>query len=416
MSSLWFMLALTVPLFAVQFWRINNEGMHIHIAPPMLIMWIVVVVAVCLAFFRAVPAVPRFPFFWAGAFFVWHLVSMTQAVDVGLAVREVGKLAFGLGCFWAIAATFPRREIALDRFWRTVLWVTVPLFLLLMYWHFFVFHSPFLSGSLTELTRVGRNQVMEYLVYIVPFAFALLGKSRGRALNGVSVVILVAALIYGGSRGAILSVGGSIGYMLWRFWVTRKLKFGRLIIICVGGALVVGLPLFAVVKYVPALETTRKFHYLVAPDEVSRDNGAYPLNSYYERGRRIWGGIEMFLDSPILGVGLTNSGPLLGTLTHNDYVNILAETGAFGFVSFFGILWAVVRRLFGPSRQIKDYDHWTGLGSRMAFLAVLVSLFFTNSYTTPFLWIFLGLCWVQGEIEAGPDKRFASVGLRRVDS
>ena len=416
MRMLWAMLALTVPLFAVQFWRINNEGLHIHIAPPMLIIGIIVFIVLCRGIFRVLPGNSRLPVFSAGFFFLLHLLEMMRAEDVGLAVREVGKLGFGLACFWAIAASFPRRKEELARFWKTVLWVSAGLYIILIYWHFFVFKSAYLSGNLDELSRIGRNQVAEYLVYITPFAFAALGESQGRLRSGLIAIVLVAALVYGGSRAAILSTIGGAGYMFWRLWVTRKLKLGRLVVIVLGTLLVVGLPLVAVLKYVPDLETTRKFHYLIDPNAVSRDDsGPYPLNSYHERGMRIWGGIEMFLDSPIIGVGLTNSNFILGTLTHNDYVSILAETGIFGLLSFLGVLWAVKKRLFGLSRRIKDYDHWTGLGARMTFVAVLVSLVFTNSYTTPFLWIFLGLCWAQGEIEAEPDKS-VRIDSRRAES
>jgi O-antigen ligase len=412
------MLALTVPLFAVQFWRINNEGLHIHIAPPMLIIGIIVCIALCMGFFRILPATSRLPVFSASVFFLCHLLSMMRAGDLGLAIREVGKLGFGLACFWAIAASFPRHEEDLQRFWKTALLVSAGLYLILMYWHFFVFKSSYLSGNLDELSRIGRNQVAEYLVYITPFSFASFGERRSRLRSSLITIVFVAALVYGGSRAAILSVACAAGYGFWRLWVQGKLKFGRFIIVVLGIVLVVVLPFAAVLKYVPDIETARKFHYLVDPNTVSRDDKTdiSPINSYHERGYRIRGGIAMFLDSPIYGVGLTNSNIILGTLTHNDYVSILAETGAIGFFSFLGILWAVKRRLFGRPWRLNRADHWTGFGFQMAFVAVLASLMFTNSYTTPFLWIFLGLCWAQGEIEAGPGKQSAQIDARRVES
>lgn len=58
-------------------------------------------------------------------------------------------------------------------------------------------------------------------------------------------------------------------------------------------------------------------------------------------------GLNTFLESPILGYGIGSSYRLLnGTYYHNNYVQLLVETGIIGFTLYYGFIFLVIKRLF----------------------------------------------------------------------
>lgn len=102
---------------------------------------------------------------------------------------------------------------------------------------------------------------------------------------------------------------------------------------------------------------------------------------------RVWGAaIEMFKDSPILGKGL---GTFMGNFrqysklniqyAHNCYLQILAESGLLGLVSF---LWFLGQIVIGGYKKLCAKSDSLFLGLFSAFLAFLVHIFFdTQLYT-----------------------------------
>jgi hypothetical protein len=405
-NRIWSALALSLPLLAVDFLRLDINSWHIHIAVPMAIMGLILAFAIWQWASRGTQGDPLFHdrllSVCVAVFLTCHLMGLFRAADIRLAVRECVKLVLGVASLWAIAVSFPRKDEEVERFWKIALWATTVLFGYLIYLYYFKFQGPYLSSDIHQLDRGGRNHLTQYLVYLAPLGMAWLLIGGGR-LREVVAVVAATSLAYAGSRSAIISVMVGMLYFLWHAWVTRSARRAGWWL--VKGAQVTAfilLPALVVLRVVPGLETKRKFIYLLQPQAVPE------LNSYKDRGERMQKGVEVFFTNPIFGVGLTNLATRGGVEAHSDYFNVIAEEGVVGLLAFLGILFAIARRLYrGPASRRATLG-WTSVGIRMAFPAFLVSIFFIDTYTTPMVWIFLGLCLVR----AGMDESAAQLEAR----
>src|SRR5690606_15715090 len=84
----------------------------------------------------------------------------------------------------------------------------------------------------------------------------------------------------------------------------------------------------------------------------SSENGIYQSSSFRGRTSEMMAGLIMFVEHPILGIGVANYPPtyqeyaqIIGLETraqereaHSLYIEILAETGILGFASFMAIV------------------------------------------------------------------------------
>jgi len=132
----------------------------------------------------------------------------------------------------------------------------------------------------------------------------------------------------------------------------------------------------------------------------------------------IWANtLKMFKDHPVLGVGKGNfktmypfhaasaikdpgfSSEVQPREAHNDYVQLLAETGTLGFLSFLLIVFVIARRVW-ISIAGKNEIHSMLLIVTLAFsiIAILVEASLDFPFELPvslaFLWLFAGLLWV----------------------
>jgi len=127
--------------------------------------------------------------------------------------------------------------------------------------------------------------------------------------------------------------------------------------------------------------------------------------------------LKMFEDHPMLGVGKGNfkimypfyaasvikdpefNPELQPREAHNDYIQLLAETGTLGFLSFLLIVFVIARRVW-ISIAGKNEIHSMLLIVTLAFsiIAILVEASLDFPFELPisfcFLWLFAGLTWV----------------------
>jgi O-antigen ligase len=122
----------------------------------------------------------------------------------------------------------------------------------------------------------------------------------------------------------------------------------------------------------------------------------------------IWqGGVAMFLNSPILGVGVANFEyeyerytpwhPLVTgkKVAHNAYLEIAVEQGFFGLLFFLLLLWITYRDLRKASRFMKgdESDFITHISQALliGFLGCLVGVMFLSQQQNKNLWLVVGL-------------------------
>ncbi|MBO6169572.1 MAG: O-antigen ligase family protein [Bacteroidales bacterium] len=175
-----------------------------------------------------------------------------------------------------------------------------------------------------------------YISYQFPGAYVLQGIGiflmryrRSRAIPAFLFALGLVIILYAGARQMIISI-----FLVLLLWVLLTFKRTGIMI---GAALILLLP----VIYAASTALSTLFESTVEEGYV--EGG----------GRGLWllAGVQLFLDSPVFGVGFGRYN-LLGnydTYPHNLFVEILCELGVVGFLfllAIFGIMLFLGRRYF----------------------------------------------------------------------
>jgi O-antigen ligase len=190
---------------------------------------------------------------------------------------------------------------------------------------------------------VNRNDFAGFVELTLPAGLALMifrGLRRDMfPLAGLLTIVPVGAMVLSGSRGGIISFGFEIA-VLASLARSRKGPQGPRL----AALAIVGLASLALVVWLgagKAIERFSTFH----PGEVSLDR----------RATMVRGAAHIFFDHPVAGTGvgsLVAVYPRYETLydgkvvdhVHNDYMELLAETGILGALCGLAFLWLLFRQ------------------------------------------------------------------------
>jgi putative inorganic carbon (HCO3(-)) transporter len=204
--------------------------------------------------------------------------------------------------------------------------------------------NPFVAIDRTPSFFNYSNTLGGYLGLTLPLALAcfISGDRRWRALAGWSLGFGLVALTLSQSRGAIVAFWCVLAFAIV-FFVQSWRK--RLVLFCGSGMLAVGF-------------------YLAA--RVWNPGHFGDLDTLSAASRLfLWDvALQMFVGSPIFGVGIGNFLGLYGAYlqniswippmllgTHNIYIQMLSETGIVGFFSFFLLVYLAIRE---ATRQLRS--------------------------------------------------------------
>jgi O-antigen ligase len=181
-------------------------------------------------------------------------------------------------------------------------------------------------------TLTGPNQFAGFLVLLLPLAVGSLIDTRRYYLRGAAVLLGLVALAFTGSLGGWVALGAGAATMAGLALTRTR---GRAVAVAAGGG--------AVALAVVLLLTTP-----LLSAAAARSHSMHVRAVYW----RATGPI--IASAPVLGVGLDNwqehyfrtkSDVQQETIkTHNDYLQILAETGVLGLLAFAAILGLGLRK------------------------------------------------------------------------
>ncbi len=225
----------------------------------------------------------------------------------------------------------------------------------------------------------------------VALALALFGRDpRMRWVAGGSSLLLLFALYLSNSRGALLGLVAAVIVIVAVGW---RLERQALI------AAAVGVPLIALawVTHLIPLSLQNKLLGQFRVNDVSLSAQVNDANySTIERLAHWVAGIRMFQAHPLLGVGAGNYGAAYQqykvpgwdeslTHAHNYYINVAAETGALGLLTFLAVVSASLylgwRATRVTDRQRGGQGALNGANARalsIGFAAVIVALCIHN--------------------------------------
>lgn len=257
------------------------------------------------------------------------------------------------------------------------------------------------------------NVLGSYMVLMTPAAAALAVKDtpRLRWLWIVSALILLAALVCTGSRGAWLAFAGTIGLLL--MLVNRKL-FITFLIAAVLAAV-----------FVPQISS--RFEQLFSAEylEKSSNDG---------RIARWLGSYDMMRNEPLFGLGLGRYGGAVGnrhfgtTYVDSYYFKTLAETGMVGLGVYLWLMFVLFRSGFRIWRSRRGQDFFLCGGLLAGLLGVILHNAVENIFEVPFMntyfWLMAGMLLsfplLKGELPgagvANPDDTAPGGGVSRDDA
>jgi hypothetical protein len=296
---------------------------------------------------------------WLILFLLSACISVWVAYDRQIALAKLGLLLGAVGVGTAMAHQTTRRQICLALAVLAVAGVGLSLYSLMSSdWSAQETKYPVLaqigravSGLLPVLSshRITPNVVGGMLAVLVPLAIPLLkiraelwtgipiGRAGGtlRALWGLSLVLMVLALVLSASRGAWLGLGGALaGWALWRWlarlagqderaWRRRLGGFAFFVLAGIVAVLIVG---YAILVFeLPGGEAlANRLHLLKQGLDLAQD---YPYSGV---------GLGLFTVPFSVYTLWIHVGYIV--YSHNAFVDLLAEQGAAGLVTLV-LLW-----------------------------------------------------------------------------
>lgn len=227
----------------------------------------------------------------------------------------------------------------------------------------------------------------QVLVAVLPLIIYRIVDEPRRIIKFISVLIMgliFFAILNTYSRGAYLALLIVLGFI----FLERKLN--PLIILASLG-LFLSIILFAPTDYVSRFET------LLSLSPAS-DNGIYQDSSLRGRSSEILAGQRMFLEHPLLGVGVGNyennyqkyaqeigiEVRLEERQAHSLYVQILAETGLLGAITFGGFVLTLMVGLYRARQNTREIDNAQSKSWRLWMISIQFSVI---SYLTTSLFL-----------------------------
>jgi len=188
------------------------------------------------------------------------------------------------------------------------------------------------------------------LAQAIPFVIYLFLYERNFFRKGLLAGIgclLTSVIVFSGSRGAFLSF---IAALFAIFILRSRRKVLGLLGLCLFGTL---LFCFMPDQYVERQKT------MLHPEDVdSSTTGRF----------QAWSdGLELFSDSPVLGVGIGNFGPARGAAfedwlwPHNLFIQLVTETGLLGSLSWVCLMGLVLRRMKTIGILLRDRSNHKSL-------------------------------------------------------
>jgi putative inorganic carbon (HCO3(-)) transporter len=243
---------------------------------------------------------------------------------------------------------------------------------------------------------VDPNDFAYLMICVLPLGvYLLLSERRHRLLWTTCCVLMLGATLATLSRGALVGLAALAPWAV----ATRRVPVKGVLL---GFAVLISAGALAFTALAPMLHDRLEAKSRIADKNVTARQALWSA------------ALRMWEDRPLTGVGpgrfgieapaYVRNNPLVieRPVTHNSYLNVLAELGVLGLVAFVGMLgssWRLLARARRRAREALDPD-----GSRMAtgmeaslVVAIAGGAFLSEQLTTPF-WLIGALAAVVGSV------------------
>ena len=214
-------------------------------------------------------------------------------------------------------------------------------------------------SMLTSGRRVGREIINVNFIGLIStttfilIIYSVLNKIYSHKLMLLSAIIPLITALGSGSRKALIGLAiGSI--LVFLFYMKGRMSRKKIVIsvlIVLAAILTIN-----IIKTVPYFETI--FNRTKAMMTTLNDESTITDQSTYTRKQYIEEGLKTFLNHPITGIGLNNSGYITKEISgqeaylHCNYVELLACVGIVGFLLYYCIYLMILKKALKSSIKL----------------------------------------------------------------
>ncbi|MBC8440455.1 MAG: O-antigen ligase family protein [Deltaproteobacteria bacterium] len=312
-----------------------------------------------------------FPFL---LFIIWGIITFSVATDYINFSKKLFRLIGYLFLYILVANECRNQKsfvILLISFMIAILFTLVPAI------YAFIL-NPEIYISITEniplSVVMSKNNFGFFLCYMMFFLYYIANSNRYKMLRFFSILllpILSLAFILCYTRAAWVSLICASSILLLFKETRRKIIIPFFLVILVG-----------------IMFSYKIYHGLYEDVTTTREVG---FSSWEFRTRLAWpASIKTFKARPIMGFGLGNDRVALNKVanwdntSHNDYLLLLVETGAIGFILYLNLLISIFLRTYKGIKTIKDEDkRFFCIVALLIFSSFMVGSFAEHLLQTP---------------------------------
>lgn len=316
------------------------------------------------------------------AFFILVLIfSLFFSTNRPRSLYELFSYLTGIGLFIITVNLAPKNKLRLI---NAIVYSGLIISLLAIYQYFFGFRH-LLDYILKE--KITDNFAMDYIMQKrVYFPFI-----TPNALGGYLAMVIL--LIFTRKTKAWLIIPLFIGLLLTKsLGAFLSISLGLIIFLSLQGRL----KKMAVILFCGLLAAGTLVFFIRSASEKDHMR---PLFSALMRLDYWKGAFDMIAAHPFVGVGLGNFNLNQTRYAHNSYLQIWAEMGILGIISFLWLIWSFLKSGFSNIAATSNKKLSAGLIA--AFAAFLISNFFDFSFYLPeivFIWWAIAGCLISTTI------------------
>jgi len=244
-----------------------------------------------------------------------------------------------------------------------------------------------LRSTMSSTIFANPNIASFYGIILYPIMLAMAMRHRNQLLGYVYFLIAglaVLGVLFTFSRSGLVAITIVSIYLLYNFRLNIK-------VLIVSGLIFIGVYFL--------ISNTHYFTENILRAILGQDPSSLARIAVI---RTSW---KSFLESPILGAGIGNFSLRMekfygefrylhfGISAHNDWVNVLVETGILGVIPFVVLTAAYIKLIVGTSKLLirKSELWWVFIGVSGSLLGAFIDSFFHRAFIHNLLWFVIGL-------------------------
>ena len=327
------------------------------------------------------------------AFAFYCFLSNFWAINSELAIDK-SKTLFILAVFLLITYNFfSNIENAENILLKIIMYAGIIFSIyIIMYYGISEYFGKLIRGERigAEINNVNAIGLQTSISIIIAIFYGLYENNKGYFL--LSIIPLIVSLGTGSRKVIILIVVG----LVLLFILKREEKIDMVSITKKVLIFIIVSLTFVYIAKVPMFSTVFE-RFQMSINSITGQGKVD--NSTQTRATFIKAGIDQFFKTPILGIGIGNSGYITEQATgwftylHNNYVELLATTGIIGFCLYYSVYFYII---FNCVKMLKKKNKYTNIVLIIFLINIILEYAMVSYYSkSTYIYILLGLIIVE---------------------